>query len=58
MGDHEIAIKHADILPNIATSPQCLCARAAHKKVQETYKAAHKKVVSNFSKERMGQSIS
>jgi len=31
------------------------CARAMHKTVPGRYRAAHKKVVSNFNKERMGQ---
>jgi hypothetical protein len=31
------------------------CARVVHKTVKGKYRAAHKKVVSNFSKERMGR---
>jgi len=54
---HEIAIKHADILTNIATSHQCPCARGAQDGAGNI-QSGHKKVVSNFSKERMGQSIS
>jgi len=31
------------------------CARAVHRTVKGKYKTTHKKVVSNFSKERMGR---
>jgi hypothetical protein len=50
--NNRIAIKHAAILPNIVR-PLGSCARALHKTAKGKYRTAHKKVVSNFSKERM-----